>query len=225
MQLLSPTPTETMRDYSLRVLKQNIISLDMQPGKMYSEKELASTLGLSRTPMREALLQLSKIKIVDIYPQRGSAVSLIDYDLVDEARFIREALECSIVKLVCQIVTPEQLMLLQSNVSRQQKYLQSGNIAPLLPLDNNFHKLLYQIANKMQSYDFVSSMTIHLDRVRNMALSTSTDHGFVAEHQAILDAICKRDGDLAAELVHKHVVRFRIDEQDIRKRYPSYIKH
>lgn len=224
MRLLLPLPNETMRDFSLRVLKHNIISLDMEPGKMYSEKELSSELGLSRTPMREALLQLSKVKIVEIYPQRGSAVAWIDYGLVDEARFIREALECAVVRQVCQTATDEQLALLNSNVLRQQKYLEANNTDPLLQLDNDFHKQLFVLANKMQSYDFTSSMTIHFDRVRSMAITAVKDILFVAEHAQILEAIQARDGDKAAELMHEHLTRFRIDESTLRQKYPQYFK-
>lgn len=224
MRLLLPLPNETMRDFSLRVLKHNIISLDMEPGKMYSEKELSSELGLSRTPMREALLQLSKVKIVEIYPQRGSAVAWIDYGLVDEARFIREALECAVVRQVCQTATDEQLALLRSNVLRQQKCLEADNTDPLLQLDNNFHKLLFVLANKMQSYDFTSSMTIHFDRVRSMAITAVKDILFVGEHAQILEAIQSRDADKAAELMHEHLSGFRIDESTLRQKYPQYFK-
>lgn len=225
MRLLRPLPNETMRDFSLRVLKDNIISLDMEPGRMYSEKELSSELGLSRTPMREALLQLSKIKIVEIYPQRGSAVAWIDYDLVDEARFIRESLECAVVRQVSQIATDEQLALLRSNVARQQKLLELNHIEPLLQLDNAFHKLLFVIANKMQSYDFASSMTIHFDRVRSMAITAVKEILFVDEHARILEAIQARDADRAAELMHEHLSRFRVDESVLRQRYPQYFKN
>ena len=67
---------ETAREYALRIIRQNIISLDLEPGSRISENELASELGISRTPVREALIELSKIKVIEIYPQRGSYISL-----------------------------------------------------------------------------------------------------------------------------------------------------
>ena len=76
---------ENGRDYALRVIKENIVRLEMEPGSVISDREVAACLSLSRTPVREALLELAKAKAVDIYPQRGSVVSLIDYDLVEEA--------------------------------------------------------------------------------------------------------------------------------------------
>ena len=84
---------ETGREYVLRVLKDNIVRLELEPGSRISENELAAEIGVSRTPVREALIELSKSKIVEIYPQKGSYVSLIDWDLVEEAQFMRLTLE------------------------------------------------------------------------------------------------------------------------------------
>ena len=91
MRVLERLARETGREYALRVLKENIVGLDLLPGSMLSENEIASCLNLSRTPVREAFIELSKVKIVEIYPQKGSVVSLIDYNMVEEARFMRYA--------------------------------------------------------------------------------------------------------------------------------------
>ncbi len=224
MRLLAPLPGETMRDFSLRVLRDNIVSLEMEPGKMYSEKELSSALDLSRTPMREALLQLAKIKIVEVHPHRGSAVALIDYDLVEEARFMREALECAVIGLVCQSATEDDLAALEGNVLEQQRALEDGDREALMRLDDGFHRLLFSIGNKMQCYDFVVGMTIHMDRVRRMALATVKEPVFVSEHKRMLEAVRARDGALAAELMRKHLSGFRVDESDLRRQYPQYFK-
>ena len=73
---------ETARDYARRMLKANIISMELVPGAMVSENELAAQMGLSRTPVREALMDLAQYHVVDVLPQRGSRISLIDYALV-----------------------------------------------------------------------------------------------------------------------------------------------
>ena len=97
MQLLERLPRETGRDYALRTIKDNIVKLQLAPGSQISENELAAELQLSRTPVREALIELSKVKIVEVYPQKRSMVSLIDYELVAAARFMRYILECAVV--------------------------------------------------------------------------------------------------------------------------------
>ena len=111
---------ETAREYALRMLKENIISMELKPGAMVSENELAAQLGLSRTPVREALMDMAQYGLVDILPQRGSRISLIDYALVEEARFAREVLEVAILSIVCENVTEESLVQLRQNVRFQQ---------------------------------------------------------------------------------------------------------
>ncbi len=93
MEITARKSKETARDYAFRTLRKNIVNLKLQPGSMVSEKELADEMGISRTPTREALIELSKSQIVDILPQKGSYISKIDYSLVDEARFMRLVLE------------------------------------------------------------------------------------------------------------------------------------
>ena len=78
MYITEQLARENGRDYALRILKDNIIRLEMEPGSSISDREVAAKLSLSRTPVREALLELAKAKVVEIYPQRGSVVSLID---------------------------------------------------------------------------------------------------------------------------------------------------
>ena len=92
MEIYSKETKESARDYALRVLKGNIISLDLKPGTPISENDLAAQLGISRTPVREAIIELSKAYIIEIYPQRGSFVSLIDPKMVEEARFLRRVM-------------------------------------------------------------------------------------------------------------------------------------
>ena len=72
MQITPRGPRETGRDYALRVLKENILCLELEPGSMVSENELALQLGLSRTPVREALMSLSKVRLVEVYPRAAA---------------------------------------------------------------------------------------------------------------------------------------------------------
>ena len=102
MRSLERLPRESSRDYALRTIKENIIDLTLAPGSQISENELAVELGLSRTPVREALIELSKIHIIEIHPQRKTTVTLIDDKMVEESRFMRDLLECAVVELDCE---------------------------------------------------------------------------------------------------------------------------
>ena len=141
--------SETGREYVLRILKENIVMLELEPGSRISENELAAEIGVSRTPVREALIELSKSKIVEIYPQRGSYVSRIDWGLVEEAQFMRVTLEKAVIRLACQGLSEEKLEVLEKNVKLQQFYIDNNDIKELLELDNEFHKELFVLTNKV----------------------------------------------------------------------------
>ena len=154
---------ETGREYALRVLKENIVMLELEPGSRISENELASEIGVSRTPIREALIELSKSKIVKIYPQKGSYVSLIDWELVEEALFMRLTLEKAVVRLACQGIEEEKIQELEKNVKLQKFYIDNNEAGELLELDNQFHKELFAITNKIHIYRLMSVMMLHFD--------------------------------------------------------------
>ena len=99
MKLLEKLPGENARTYAVRVLMDNIIRLELAPGSSVSENELSVRMNLSRTPVREALIELSKLELVEILPKRGSYITRIDYDLIEESRFMRLTLEAAVLKL------------------------------------------------------------------------------------------------------------------------------
>ncbi len=216
---------ETGRDYAMRVLKDNIIRLELEPGSIISDRELAAGMNLSRTPVREAFLELAKVKIVEIYPQRGTMVSFIDYNLVEEARFIRSVLEVAVVRLACGLITPEQMEELEDNIRLQKFYHQNLSVERMLELDNEFHRMLFWIANKRQAYEMMDRITIHFDRVRNLAISAVKEHKWMEEHYNIYEAVRDNDPEQAARLMETHLKRYQVDEEAIRQSYPQYFRH
>lgn len=221
MRLTEREPRETGRDYALRTIKDSIICLELPPGCMVSENELAAQMGLSRTPVREALQELSKVRLVDIYPQRGSAVALIDYDLVAEARFMRHVLECAVVEQVCAQAQPEHLLALESNVQLQERCQQLDATDRLWALDNEFHRLLFQLAGKELTWHMMKGFTAHFDRVRNMSLNALKSPKTVQEHRAIYTAVAQRNLPEARQLMSQHLTRYQVDAQALRERYPA----
>ena len=119
MTISEKMPKESAREYAMRIVKENIVSLQLVPGSLVSENEIAQQLGLSRTPVREALIELSKANIVETLPQKGSRIALIDYALVEESQFLRLVLECAAVKLVCEHHETADLSYLNENVELQ----------------------------------------------------------------------------------------------------------
>lgn len=224
MKLLERLPRENSGDYALRTIKENIISLELPPGSQISESELAAEMGLSRTPVREALIELSRVKIIDIQPQKKSTIPLIDYEMVDESRFMRSLLECAVVELDCEMAAPGDLERLRENIRLQNLYLDDFYSAQLLTLDNEFHGMLFGIAKKSQVYALMQNISIHFDRVRSMALSSVKNLKIVQDHMDLVDAIERRDPAAARELMVKHLNRYKIDAAALRAEYPQFFK-
>lgn len=224
MRLSERMPRESGRDYALRNIKENIISLELEPGSQVSENELAAEMGLSRTPVREALIELSKVGILETQPQRRSTVSLIDYDLVEESRFMRYQLECAVAELVCGMAGPVDIERLHANIRLQSFYLDGTYTNELMALDNQFHGMLFEIAKKSRVFQLIQNLSIHFDRVRGLALSSEKDLKVVQDHQELVEFIRQGDGAAARELMGVHLNRYRIDAAEIRGIYPQYFK-
>lgn len=224
MILYDRNSNETARDYAFRILKDNIVSLELEPGTAISENELAMELGISRTPVREAIIDLAKNSIIETYPQRGSYVALIDSKMVEEARFLRRVLDTAVIEAACDVDDPEMIAKLEENVQLQEFYLEKNDADKIFVLDNEFHKHIYTLAKKDLIFEMRSTMMIHFDRVRTLSVETVKDMKIVNDHRGMLEAIKNKDKELAVALVDKHLNRYRVDEDRIREEYPTYFK-
>lgn len=216
---------ETGRAYALRILRYNIIETELTPGSMLSEKEIAEEIGLSRTPVREALIELSRSQIIEVLPQRGSRVALIDMAQVEESSFFRRAMEIAVSKLACQMATKEDFIEMEGILKLQDFYIQNSAQTQMLESDNTFHKHIFMMTNKMQCYDMVQSLSIHFDRIRRLQLNTVKDNKIIKDHWNIFNAIKNNEPETIEELINHHLTRFQVDEKEIRKLYPSYFKN
>lgn len=213
---------ETARDYAMRMLKRNIATLELAPGAMLSENELSAELGLSRTPIRESLIELSKIRMVEILPQRGSRIARIDCNLVEESRFLRLVLEKAIAELACEKAGTLDFSVAEANVKLQRFYLENQLSEKLMELDDDFHREFFRLTSRMQTYNLMESMALHFDRVRSLTLSAAKDIKIVADHEAILKAVHAGDAPEATALVERHLSRYKIDERVIREQFARY---
>ena len=224
MHILDRLPQESARDFAFRVLKENIVSLELKPGTLVSENEIAMELGVSRTPVREAIIDLSKVSIIETIPQRGSYVALIDPKMVEESRFLRKVLDKAVIEVACDFAKSESIDALEENVHLQEFYLEKGAPEKIFELDNAFHKLIYTAAQKDIIYDMRSTMMLHFDRVRTLSVEAIKDLKIVNDHRGMLEAIKNHDKEAADTLVEKHLNRYQFDEYQIREEFPEYFK-
>lgn len=216
-------PTETAGDYAFRIIKEDIITLKLKPNTMISEKILSNELGISRTPVREALNNLSQTGIIEIIPQTGIYITKIDYNLVEEARFLRLQLELGVVKKLCNVDGHIDYTELEQNLKLQEFYMMNDDRDNLFALDNKFHELLFEYANKPQSHQIMKNMQIHFDRVRRLNLETVDDPvELLNDHKNIVTALINKDTKKSRELIRLHLSRYEIDRKFLEKKYNDY---
>ena len=215
---------ETAGEYALRVIRDNIISIDLAPGSIVSENELGKELGISRTPVREALKELSKVNLVEIYPQRGCMISLIDLNIVEESVFLRRVLEKAVVGELCDTITEEQVQGLERIIELQEFYLEKSEKTKVFELDNEFHKNLFILSNKTSTYYLMESMQGHFDRFRALSIYSVGEIKTVAEHRAIVEALRKHDKEEAVAVITKHLSRYKLEKDEVFVRYKEFFK-
>lgn len=132
MNILERLPQESARDFAFRVLKENIVSVTLKPGTLVSENEIAMELGVSRTPVREAILDMAKVGIIETLPQRGSYVALIDPKMVDESRFLRQVLDSAVIEVACD--TSQKIPIRFGETIKAYRALHSASELVLIPL-------------------------------------------------------------------------------------------
>lgn len=225
MKVLEKIPSENARTYAIRILLFNIINLELPPGSSISENEISSVLSLSRTPVREALIELSRMNLVEILPQRGSYISKIDYDAVEESRFVRVVVENAVVKLACDGISDSYIQALQDNITLQIQSFEQHDTDNFLKLDNLFHKLIFESVNKNWSYKIIKEQMIHFDRLRVLSAKCGKNQYTIQDHEDILYAIKRKDAELAQMLMTRHLTRHRLEKSELLQRYPDYFKN
>ncbi|NLC68561.1 MAG: GntR family transcriptional regulator [Clostridiaceae bacterium] len=219
---------ESSRNYVYDTLRRNIMLLELKPGTKITEKILAEKLGVSRTPVREALIKLSREDLVDIYPQRGSFISLIDPQHVEEAAFIRKNLEIAAIKSSCKDFPEGVLFSLKANLNLMEFQLKQPEINNLevFNLDGEFHKLIFKGCNKMKVWSVITGVSTHLNRVRFLKLLVASDSwmNVLRQHSEILDAICKKDISKGVKVLEEHLGKIDIQLEKLYTQYRSYFK-
>ncbi|MBU9721565.1 MULTISPECIES: GntR family transcriptional regulator [Bacillaceae] len=213
------------RDYVYKTVRDQIVNWDLKPGQKISEKEVAEKLHVSRTPVREAFLQLGHEDLLDIFPQIGTVVSRIDFTLVEEARFVRENIEKAIVKDLCNGVGDDFIFDMESNLTMQSMCIQKGTNQRLFELDEEFHRLLFQENKKLRTWVFIRQMNGHFDRLRVLRLASNTNWELlVSHHKQIFDCIMNKDAEGAEKVMGNHLELVNLEKGELKARYPNYFK-
>ena len=189
-------------------LRTELVSLRRSPGEAISEAEIALSYGVSRTPVREAILKLSDEGLLEIFPQSGIFVSRIPVAALPEAIIIRKALEETTARLAAGHATTSQILTLHAILERQREADAASDGNAFHQADEMFHATIAEVAGHPGIWKLIQQVKIHVDRYRRLTLpQTGRMAQVIAEHEAILHAIEARDPAGARMAMEAHLER------------------
>ena len=206
MILYNKLNKETGKEYVYRVLKNNIMCLELKPGELVSESDLANKMNVSRTPIREVLIRLKAEKLIEVKPQAGTYVSLIDWNIIEEAIFMRYNLEKEALKEACEYFPEDILMEMEKSLFAQKLIIdKSDNLIEFHNLDNEFHRLLFEGIKKSNVWEAICNISTHYNRMRLLAEMKIHKEFIIEQHEIYLDIIKNKNNDIIEEVVESHI--------------------
>ncbi len=201
-----------------------IMNLTLAPGLKISENSLAEQLGISRTPVREALIKLYHINLVDIQPQKNTIVSKININSVNNSLFLRRVVEENVLKEVIGAFSEAAAKKSYQIIEKQQETIKNGNALKNYKLDQRFHQLFFKIAKREELWDVVVDANRDYNRIRLLSLKLENKIELIcSDHEAILDAVIKKQEDKAVNILRAHISMLKEhEEQNLLKKFPDY---
>ena len=210
-----------LRDVVFNTLREAILKGDLKPGERLMELQLASKLGVSRTPIREAIRMLEQEGLAVTTPRKGAEVAKMTLKDMEDVLEIRDALDELAVRIACQKITDEQLKQLEDVKELFEKNTQTNNVKNIAEADVSFHDVIYEATGNPKLVTLLNNLREQVYRYRVEYIKDSKNYPtLIAEHEAILDSLKNRDVENAVEAMHVHVanqaeaVKMVIQEQE-----------
>ncbi|MFD1900758.1 GntR family transcriptional regulator [Enterococcus termitis] len=212
------------KDEAYTQIKEKIITLEILPGQKVSKKDFVSMLNIGDTPVREAILQLTREGLLIVKPQSGTFVSKIDMQKVREAKFVRTNLESAVFLEAAEIITAEQIQEIENLLAIQEILLSSKTPDSFFESDEEFHKFFYTITSKMNVYNWLLTLNIHLNRYRHLTLEVKELNWqeIVTQHKEIVAALKEKDKTKLQNLITSHLKLVDDNYTFVKKEFPDY---
>ena len=197
--------TISLADQVFDHLENDILSGKYQRGEILTESKLSAELGVSRTPIREALRRLEQEHIIEESGKGSVVIGITEKDLED-IFMIRKSLECQVAALAAKNRTEEQLKQLREALEFQEFYLNKKDPDQIKLMDSRFHETLYKLSGSTAFYDTLVPLHKKIQKYRRASVTNSSRaEASVAEHRKIYEAIESKNTALAAKYASEHV--------------------
>jgi DNA-binding GntR family transcriptional regulator len=215
--------SHTVATQVYRALRTDIIAMRIAPGQAINEKAVGLKHGISRTPVREALLRLAGEQLVEIFPQSGTFVTRIPMAALPEAILVRKALEDLTVRRAAERADAGGIAALRGFVDHAKELENRGDYDGFHAADESFHATIAEIAGHPGIWQIVEQVKVQVDRYRRLTLPVPGRMGrVVAEHAALVDAIASGDPMRAGAAMAAHLDGLSASMRDVRDLNPDY---
>ncbi|MBO6718017.1 MAG: GntR family transcriptional regulator [Rhizobiaceae bacterium] len=213
-------------DVVYRDLRNAIVSMKLVPGTPVVEKEITERYGISRTPVREAVLRLAEERLIDVVPKSGTFVARIPLSVLREAIVARRALEEVTVRAATEKASESQIMEMRAIIQRQRETAEAGSEAAFHQADDDFHAAIAAAGRLPGIWGMIQNIRIQVERYRRLTLPQPGRMAtVVGEHGDVLDAIAARDADEAVRRMNSHLDKLKLDIAVFRDLWPDYFVH
>ena len=205
--MLLETDDRSLRIRVFNAIENAILDGEYKDGDSLNELRISKELGISRTPVREALMQLELEGLVRNVPNKGAVVIGVTEQDIHDMYELRIRIEGLASRLCAENITEDELRALEQIVDLQEFYLMKNDTEQIWKLDGDFHKIIYDASRSRPLRFTLSNFHNYIKKARDISVQTEgRAEKTVAEHRAILDAIKAHNGELAEQLTAKHIV-------------------
>jgi len=210
--MLLETDDRSLRIRVFNAIENAILNGEYKDGDSLNELKISKELGVSRTPVREALMQLELEGLVNNIPNKGAVVVGVSEQDTRDIYEIRIRIEGLAAKLCTEKITDEELHALEKIVDLQEFFLLKNDTEQIWKLDGDFHKIIYDASRSRPLRFMLSNFHNYIKKARDNSLHTEgRAEKTVAEHRAILSAIKNNNGDLAEKLTAEHITNAEVN--------------
>lgn len=196
-----------LRDVVFNTLREAILKGELKPGERLMELQLASKLGVSRTPIREAIRMLEQEGLAVTIPRKGAEVAKMTEKDMEDVLQVREALDELAAAIACEEITKEELEELKHTMHEFEEYTKTGDVKRIAEADVRFHDIIYQATDNPKLVSMLSNLREQMYRYRLEYIKDEKNYPtLIKEHSEIVEGLSNKDKARVTAAMHMHVV-------------------
>jgi DNA-binding GntR family transcriptional regulator len=200
------TPSPSLKEMALNAIKEAILTNELQPGTLYKEQAIANELGISKTPVREALLELASRGFITFFRRKGFEIKPLDEETARDLIELRIILETAVIRHITPGMTDSTIKELETIADREKKYSEANNLRQIRKVNRELHHYLASLTGNEYLISSLENINDLVQRLVALTLEVQEREGVVLDqHVAIIEMLKKRDTEGAVSMMEVHV--------------------